>query len=621
MRNLDHGKIAAALAAAADAAGVGRLLALLGYELIEPPAGTSLDDGVVRIACGMGLDVLCLEADEGVGAADRAARLRALVGGTPRPLLLVWPGAAAVTFATGGLDGRARASTMSRVAPRASELETIAELAVRDEGALPALSRHARALDKASLTRRFFRDFRAQRDAIAASWRGLPAGARDDRNQLALLFLSRIVFLYFLQKQGQLLGRADYLVSLVRAASLETETRSIFARVFRPLFFGALNRPFDDRAAEARALGPLPYLNGGLFEPHALERRHTDLDLPDDAVLRVFDALFERYRFTASENAGNDATVPGIEPEMLGRMFEGLMAADRRERTGTFYTPAAVVDRVVKHALQGWLGGRPGLDWRAAGMLLRERAPAYAVNPALLGDVQGLRVIDPACGSGAFVLGALERLGRLRRQLGDAAQEDAVRRDVAANALHGVDVEADAALLCALRLWLALAPAEHSGAPVRPLPNLDHRVRQGDALLDPLDLAARGDSGAEVWRSAALDPKVRRCRQLLAALLREYGSASATQRAALRERIGRTEVRLARRWIAGALDRLDRERRARHARARTRDLFGHVPDPRSHRAELRRLRDARLELSRLARRLQDEKAIPFFSFALHFAPS
>jgi hypothetical protein len=118
------------------------------------------------------------------------------------------------------------------------------------------------------------------------------------------------------------------------------ERRSSFYRgALCPLFFAVLNRRPERRPPRAQQFGALPYLNGGLFERHTLERKHRHLDV-DDATLRsVFDDLLERYRFTAPESS--DAHVEGVQdvgvdPEMLGRVFEVLMAARVRETTGTF---------------------------------------------------------------------------------------------------------------------------------------------------------------------------------------------------------------------------------------------------------------------------------------------
>ena len=614
--------IAEALRNAADVCGVGGLVSILGYRLVEPPDGIAVerDDsaGCRHLANGGGIAVWVLPLEDVSGAAARAARVRAVLGGAPRPVLLFAPFLDSLAIATGGLDGRPRMIVISRSAPTATEIETVAELRATDDGALASLARHARALGRAALTRRFFREFRARRDVVSRAWTGIDVNARADRDQLALLFLSRIVFLYFLQKQGHLLGRQDYLSGVLRDAALESGSTSIFRRLLVPLFFGALNVPPERRCEGTRRLGELPYLNGGLFEPHALERSHPDLDLPDDVVVGVFDGFFERYRFTTRDRPRGSAMSPhGIQPEMLGRMFEGLMAADRRERTGTFYTPAPVVERIVQRALQTWLAGQGGLDWRAAGMLLRERGASYG-DPQLLDRLQSVRMIDPACGSGAFVLGALEQLARARIVLGDPLPVEDIRRRLVVDALHGIDLESDAALLCALRLWLALTSGGSATEPIRPLPNLDQRVRQGDALLDPLELAARGDATTEVWKAASLDPGVRRARRCLRAHVVRYAARTAEEREEARRRIARAEARLARRWVDGALERLAGSRRDLLAQTRAPDLFGQRGSRVRVRAELGRLRVARAELAQLRRRLVDSRALPFFSFALHF---
>src|SRR5207247_1174461 len=111
-------------------------------------------------------------------------------------------------------------------------------------------------------------------------------------------------------------------------------------------------------------------------------------------------------------------------------------------------------------------------------------------SPAERPDLRGLTVLDPAVGSGAFLLGALEELTRLRRAGGEGPP-GTVRRDVLARSLYGVDLKLTAVRLAELRLWLALVAdeAETDLTRIAPLPNLDGHVRQGDALIDPLALA------------------------------------------------------------------------------------------------------------------------------------
>lgn len=672
----DLSSLERALRAATDRHGVLRVLERLGYARLDGGPGSSPvgggSDGGSRadgagmpeaaapggrpLAAGGGiLVVLRIEGGAGNGGRPDADRVRAALGrvpGRPRLLVLADPGFERITFGSTGLDGRARWITVRRGEPRRSEVEAVAELEVRPgDAATTTLLRTQRALDRSALTRRFFRDFRVQRDAIAAAWRGLPADAQEDREQLALLLLSRLMFLYFLQRDGILAGERDFMARLARRwaagggsggpgrAPGGGATRATFFRaVLQPLFFAALNTRPDRRPHAALRLGALPYLNGGLFERHPLERRYAELDLPDAASLGSFDALLERYRF-GHEMPSEEGTNLGVDPEMLGRVFENLMAADRRGRTGTFFTPARVVDGLVLRSLQGYLAGQPGMDWRAAGLLVRESASetGYATRRRAseavrrgadtdaavreagrraLPALREVRVLDPACGSGAFLLGSLQALVRLRCRLGDGEDAAGVRRELVARGLHGVDLQADAALLCALRLWLALSVARDDGV-VEPLPNLDRQVRQGDALLDPLDLAASGDAGAIVWRAAALDARVRRARRALHALGRRYVHVGPETRRQLSRRLARAERRLARRWLAAALERVEQERRATVARAGTPDLFGgaHRQAGDERLAQLDRMR---AELDRLAELLAEAGALPFFSFDLHF---
>src|SRR5690606_30947033 len=117
-----------------------------------------------------------------------------------------------------------------------------------------------------------------------------------------------------------------------------------------------------------------------------------DLDLPDQATAAVFDELLERYRFTARDaaEAAAEPGIPaegGVDPEMLGRVFEELMAAERRGATGTYYTPAPVVARLVREALAAYVAGRPGVDSRVVELMVRQRDPDH--HPGEGNDASG----------------------------------------------------------------------------------------------------------------------------------------------------------------------------------------------------------------------------------------
>ena len=340
-------------------------------------------------------------------------------------------------------------------------------------GALGIASRTAQALSGAGLGRQFFATFRATLDRVMAA---LPRTIPERfRHELALLQLTRVLFLYFVQAKGWLDGSERFLPA--RVDDCLFRRRRIHRDLLLPLFFGTLNRPLADRRGAARAFGRIPFLNGGLFEPHLLERRYHP-DIPDPVWRDAFDTLFERYHFTVAE-AG-----PGsIAPEMLGRVFEGVMDPGSRKGSGTYYTPAAVVRSLIDAALAGYVGGKLGLTDNEA-LARLERGDQHAL--ALLHD---LAILDPAVGSGAFLLGALERLQAFHAASGIEADT----RQIVVRNLYGVDVNPSAVRIAELRLWLAVIGGEPDGSPelVAPLPNLDAFVRQGDSLADPLRLMLR----------------------------------------------------------------------------------------------------------------------------------
>lgn len=522
--------------------------------------------------------------------------------------LIAQPDFSECVVASFGLGEHLLTLTLERNRIRASDLETLMEmLPMVDECGTALSARHARALDRSRVTRRFFSDFAAQRDALAVAWLNLGTHQRRDREQLALLLLSRLMFLYFLQHRGYLGGDTGFLVSRFKAWRGKA---SFYSGALKPLFFCVLNRRAERRPERARSFGDLPYLNGGLFERHALERKYARLDLNDRSLAPVFDDLLERYRFTARE--ASEAEIEGVhdvgvDAEMLGRVFEGLMAARVRATTGTFYTPAATVDRLVCNTLIAHL--EPRIGPTAATTLVREGSAESLdgyqrqFTSRLLRDT---KVLDPACGSGAFLLGALARIAQARATL-DGAAVMAVRREAVARSLYGVDLQSDAALLCALRLWLALVPGDHLQA-VQPLPNLDRQIRQGDSLVDPLDL-----------RSVGMNAEISRCIADLQPAAAAYVSSEPEQRPTLQRLLLRNERRLARAWVIAFQRRLAYQAAELRAAAQERDLFGGVTsNARAARVELDNVRQRASLLNKLGREMRAKDERPFFSFGVHF---
>jgi hypothetical protein len=531
-------------------------------------------------------------------------------------LVLLEPHARRITFACDIVGDGIRHASIVPAAVRPVDCDIVRDL-VRSapESGTAAAMMLMRALDRRTLTARFFRDVRALRDLVSRSWICRPAASTADRDALALLLISRLVFLYFLQHRGLLAGNDRFLPGLLAHWQRRRTAGSFYRTVLRTLFFGVLNRRPERRTQRARALGCLPYLNGGLFEQHRIERRCI-LDLPDDVIVHLFAALLEKYRFTAADTAVQPGAGvgDGIDPELLGRIFEGLMPGDRRAATGSFYTPAPAVDRLIAECLTRHFAHRCALPHEAVARLLA--AEPHDLDATELRRIAetaaSTRILDPACGSGAFLLGALARLERLRGPLPTAAATcDQLRRDIVARSLHGVDLLEDAALICSLRLWLALVPHCTDVRDVPPLPNLDRRVRQGDALVDPLDATAA---------SAPSHRATRMVLRQLATASAEYLDAEPDTRSALRRRIAHLEAVLARVWLDSVTHKLRHAAADLHARSDDRDLFGEISD--GARAARRRLPALTRRLdgtALLQRHVLEARSLPFFSFSIHFA--
>ena len=395
--------------------------------------------------------------------------------------------------------------------------------------------------------------------------------------------LGRLVFLHFLQKKGWMgcasdrqawtSGSPEFLLDLFRPFR-EANRPDFYSAALVPLFFETLSRKrTGDLFRVAGMSGPcrVPYLNGGLFEEEKVGEEEIDvrrIDFPADLFGRLLD-FFAQYNFTIEENRPEDHDV-GIDPEMLGHIFENLLEENRAK--GAIYTPRPIVQYMCQESLIGYLHGRleaEQIDRATVAAFVRE----HDVQPPLrarAGFVEKLleevRVCDPAIGSGAFPIGLLQELfaARLylypylsneRRHAFDPAE---VKKHIVARNIYGVDLDSGAVDIARLRFWLALVVDEPD--PV-PLPNLDFKVMQGNSLLesfegvdlskltdptagdgDTLVLAERGqfELGAEF--SKRRQPLLFSGKQKadLLADITEFFEADATRKAALRAEIGKT---------------------------------------------------------------------------------
>jgi len=498
--------------------------------------------------------------------------------------------------------GRARVSALifSPARPLESDAETVLALRAAAEGDdLLVHARWCEILGREALSHRFYRAL--EHHVLALGEGALGSAPSEARRELALLTTSRLLFLSFLQARGWLNGDADFLTQhLDRVFASGGEAHR---RLLEPLFFGTLNTRVAQRARAARALGRVPFLNGGLFARSPLERRYRGVRFRDEDLGTLFDEVLTRYRFSPREQE-RDWSESAIDPEMLGRAFESLMASRERRDSGSYYTPHALVARATDAALEQLLAGTGAVDDPGAALRDPSSLPPDA-QARMRTALSSMRLLDPACGSGAFLVHALERVAALLVATGDPRPMAELRRVVLTHSIFGVDVNPIAAWLCELRLWLSVVMDLEVEDPldVPPLPNLDRNIRVGDTLA-----AGRLESGATTRSGASI-----------AVLRARYARASGARKLSLARVLDREERQQAKAELSARLVAACAARRALVHAARGRDLFGQrrgtVGDERAELAELRlRVRTLRQQQRALAR----GSALPF-RFTTHFA--
>jgi hypothetical protein len=584
------------LAALARAVGCDGPVADLDRAACEALGIASYVEGA-RVVAGRGaLRALTAVAPPGGGTRERVVRLASQVAA--RSPYLAW------LVLVAERDGATRAIACPRIAGARvtaviarrdqvleSDAETVRAIAAAATDGPDVLvhQRWHEVLGRDALSHRFFRDLEAAVGDLGAHAHGrVPDAARRD---LALTLVSRLLFLAFIEAKGWLNGDPAFLAHTYRRCT--GGAGGFHRRVLLPLFFGTLNTPPARRAATARAFGRIPFLNGGLFQRTPLERAYPDAVIDDAAIGRCLGDVFDRYRFTARETSGAYSEA-AIDPEMLGRAFESLMASHERRAAGVYFTPHALVARLVHQGLArvcASAGDATAFEALASGV------PVPPGETALLrARLSALRVVDPACGSGAFLVHTLEELARLLRRAGDPRATADLRRDIAARQVFGVDRAPMAVWLCELRLWLSVVIEREVGDPrdVPALPNLDRNVRVGDALAGaafPADAGMAAGVAALRWR---------------------YARATGPRKRTLGAALDRAERR-------AAIAACDAERAAARARRREllttlrgRDLFGarRAATP-AERMALRHLKGTARNAAAQAARLARGAALPF----------
>lgn len=363
---------------------------------------------------------------------------------------------------------------------------------------------------------------------------GHPANTNKKMYQeFAVRLIGRTIFVWFLKNKvsqnGKPLIPSNWLTSQNVASN-----KGFYREYLEPLFFEILNKWQKDRIPNLPdGHEDIPFLNGGLFEAEVEDfydlnpstgrnKNINTLVVPDEWIENLFKTL-EQFNFTIDENTLNDKEV-SIDPEMLGTIFENLLAEidpdtekSARNSTGSFYTPREIVDYMVTESLVNYLLSKTNSDEDNIRKLFSEDENTDDIDnqDELIEGLHQLKMLDPACGSGAFPMGVLQKMihalekldpngkkwiAKKVNQIPDADLRNMIKRKfesenfdfsrkmgVIQNSIYGVDIQPIATEISRLRCFLTIIVEERiddtaKNRGIDPLPNLDFKFVTANSL-------------------------------------------------------------------------------------------------------------------------------------------
>jgi tRNA1(Val) A37 N6-methylase TrmN6 len=422
-------------------------------------------------------------------------------------------------------------------------------------------SKVKKAFDVETVTKKFYDQFKTEHSSFLKFLQGVQDTA--GRDWYASVMLNRLMFLYFIQQKGFLNGDTAYLQTKLEA--MQGEGRNYYHEFLLPLFFEGLACEESERTADVnRLLGKIPYLNGGLFLPHVIEDEYGEqIQIADEAFVRLF-RFFDDWDWhldVREHRAGNE-----INPDVLGYIFEKYI---NQKEMGAYYTKEDITGYICKNTILPFLLDKAGLDVKAAmrdiepyiydavsttdylptetereytarrkryeqiktdfaaGKIasvndlvtynldiiafaedwLRGLDDSTALGYFYFDCLTKLTVLDPTCGSGAFLFAAMNileplyelALDKMRRYadpvrhlafVDELKRVDAhpnrryfVYKSIIVNNLYGVDLMEEAVEICKLRLFLKLVAEIEDVKQIEPLPDIDFNIRAGNTLV------------------------------------------------------------------------------------------------------------------------------------------
>jgi len=383
---------------------------------------------------------------------------------------------------------------IEKLTKRTEELE-LAFLSKLDQVSFNNLESLEKLFDRSEFIREFYDLYCYSEEYLVRNILGIPDTTLRDLYGKTLM--NRLIFLWFLQKKGFLDSDPRY---LIRKFELITKQRKNYYRDYlRTLFFeGLCQQPSERSNDTSMLLGDIPYLNGGLFLETEIESRYgNSITIPNEAFYRRMSYpiskgernlpvlnLLECKDWTVDERGRE---VDKLNPEILGHIFE--KSINKRE-IGAYYTPEKITKYISEQTIFPFLVdsvndefGTDYLTW--AEILENPQSPTHLKHFQQV--LEGIRVLDPAVGSGHFLVDAITTLEGIYRKLRERGllelDDFDIRRKIITNNIYGVDILEGAIEVCKLRLFLFLAETLQLKEEIKPLPNIDFNIRVGNSLI------------------------------------------------------------------------------------------------------------------------------------------
>ncbi len=325
-----------------------------------------------------------------------------------------------------------------------------------------------------------------------------------------------------------------------------------------------------------RLFADIPFLNGGLFEcldktktidgvqrayyydgfsrndsTFADGRSRNRAFVPNELFFLPEKGLYSilsRYNFTIEENTPNEQQV-ALDPELLGKVFENLLGAynpetkeTARNQSGSFYTPREIVNYMVDESLKSYLGKTPEV-LSLFGDDFQKEPGKDAVYNTIARQLKEIKVLDPACGSGAFPMGLLNRMVDILQKINPEESTYQLKLDIIEHCIYGSDIQSIAAQITKLRFFISLVcdcekdeSKPNLGIPT--LPNLETKFVAANSLIAKKKKALQGN----LFENPEIEPT----KTELSRIRHEHFSAkSASRKIHLREMDEKLRTKLA----------------------------------------------------------------------------